>query len=114
MAPPDDKYYCEPSPDYLKFVDLGGGGLTPVGYGFRSIEYVVRNICRAIDASDGLSEADALAKRRELIKRYDEEGIMATPRTAATTNWSWRPAGFRSKTAAARWRSPTAPMRAFP
>ena len=82
MAPPDDKYYCEPSPDYLKFVDLGGGGLTPVGYGFRSIEYIVRNICRAIDASDGLSEADALAKRRELIKQYDEEGIMATPKNS--------------------------------
>ena len=83
MLPPDDKYYCEPSPDYLKFVDLGGGGLTPVGYGFRSIEFIVRNICRAIDASDGLSESAALAKRRELLKQYDEEGIMATPKNSS-------------------------------
>lgn len=79
MAPPDDKYYCEPSPDYLKFVDLGGGGLTPVGYGFRSIEYIARSICRARDASAGLSESDALASRRKLLKQYDDEGIMATP-----------------------------------
>jgi D-galacturonate reductase len=79
MAPPDDKYYCEPSPDYLKLVDLGGGGLTPVGYGFRSIEYIVRNICRAVDASAGLSESAAVAKRRELLKLYDADGIMATP-----------------------------------
>ena len=83
MAPPDDKFYCEPSPDYLKFVDLGGGVLTPVGYGFRSIEYIVRNICRAIDASDGLLESSALAKRRGLIKQYDEEGIMATPKNSS-------------------------------
>ena len=83
MDPPDDKFYCEPSPDYLKFVDLGGGGLTPVGYGFRSIEYIVRNICRAIDASDGLSEPDALARRRELITQYDEDGVMATPKNSS-------------------------------
>jgi predicted dehydrogenase len=83
IDPPDDKYYCEPSPDYLKFVDLGGGGLTPVGYGFRSIEYLVRNICRAIDASEGLSESAALAKRRDLLKEYDVAGIMATPRNSS-------------------------------
>jgi len=82
MAPPDDKYYCQPSPDYLKFVDLGGGGLTPVGYGFRSIEYIVRNIRKAIDASEGLSEEDALSRRRELIEQFDAEGVMATPRNS--------------------------------
>ena len=83
MPPPDDKYYCEPSPDYLKFVDFGGGGgLTPVGYGFRSIEYIVRNICRARDACNGLGESDALRRRRELLKQYDDEGIMATPKNS--------------------------------
>ncbi len=82
-APPDDKFYCEPSPDYFKFVDLGGGGLTPVGYGFRSVEYIVRNIGRAIDASDGLSAAAALAKRQAFLKQYDAEGIMATPKNSS-------------------------------
>lgn len=75
----DGKFYHEPSPDYFKYIDLGGGGLTCVGYGYRSIEYIVRNILQAIEASEGLGEGDALAARQELIRRFDEEGIMATP-----------------------------------
>ena len=88
MAPPDDKYYCEPSPDYLKFVDLGGGGLTPVGYGFRSIEYIVRNICRAIDASDGLSEPQwRWRSGGGFSSSTTKRASWRRPRTAATTNW---------------------------
>jgi D-galacturonate reductase len=74
-----DTYYCEPSPDYFKYVDLGGEGLTPVGYGYRSIEYILKNICMCIDASYGVDENQALARRQKLIKQFDEEGIMATP-----------------------------------
>ncbi|MEJ7606891.1 MAG: Gfo/Idh/MocA family oxidoreductase, partial [Bryobacteraceae bacterium] len=33
--------YAEPSPDYFQYVDLGGQGLTPVGYGYRSLEFIV-------------------------------------------------------------------------
>ena len=87
MAPPDDKYYCEPSPDYLKFVDLGGGGLTPVGYGFRSIEYIVRNICRAIDASDGLSSPRRWRSGGGFSNSTTKRASWRRPRTAATTNW---------------------------
>ena len=78
-AEPGDTYYAEPSPDYFKYVDLGGEGLTPVGYGYRSIEYIVKNICKCIDASAGVGEKQALAHRQELIKQFDDEGIMATP-----------------------------------
>ena len=77
------KYYHEPSPDYFKYVDLGGGGLTPVGYGFRSIEYIVRNICRCIEACMGLRRAEALAQARKLIRQFDDEGVMATPANSA-------------------------------
>ena len=76
---PGETYYAEPSPDYFKYVDLGGDGLTPVGYGYRSIEYIVKNICKCIDTSDGLNEKQGLAERQKLIKQFDEEGIMATP-----------------------------------
>ena len=76
MPAPDDKYYAELSPDYMKFIDLGGSGLTPVGYGFRSIDYIVRNIAKAIAAPD-------LAARRQLIKQFDDEGIMATPKNSS-------------------------------
>ena len=68
-----DTYYAEPSPDYFKYVDLGGGGLTPVGYGYRSIEYIVKCACQCIDIGSELS------KRQKLLKQFDEEGIMATP-----------------------------------
>jgi len=75
---PGDTYYAEPSPDYFKYVDLGGG-LTPVGYGYRSIEYIVKSICKGIEISSGLDEKQALTERQKLIKQYDEEGVMATP-----------------------------------
>jgi len=70
---PGDTYYCEPSPDYFKYVDLGGGGLTPVGYGYRSIEYIIQSACKCIEFKDDL------LKRQKLLKQFDEEGIMATP-----------------------------------
>jgi predicted dehydrogenase len=63
--------YAEPSPDYFQYVDLGGPGLTPVGYGYRSVEYIVSNCARAGD--------QPLAKRREIIRELDAAGIMATP-----------------------------------
>ena len=76
---PGDTYYSEPSPDYFKYVDLGGRGLTPVGYGYRSIEYIVKNICKGIEVSGGLDEKQGLAERQKLIKQFDKEGVMATP-----------------------------------
>lgn len=66
-----NKYYSEPSPDYLKYVDLGGQGLTPVGYGYRSIEFIVENICKCL----GLD----LKQRQKLLKEFDKQGVMATP-----------------------------------
>lgn len=70
---PGDTYYNEPSPDYFKYVNLGGEGLGCVGYGYRSIEFIVSRCCEAVDAGDDLSA------RQKLIKQFDDEGIMATP-----------------------------------
>jgi len=80
---PGDTFYSEPSPDYFKYIDLGGGGLTPVGYGFRSIEYIVKRICQCIDETASLDDAEALATAQRLISRFDEEGIMATPKNSS-------------------------------
>lgn len=63
--------YSEPSPDYFQYVDRGGPGLEPVGYGYRSVEYAVT---RALEIKDL-----PLDKRRELLKAWDEAGILATP-----------------------------------
>jgi hypothetical protein len=62
--------YAEPSPDYFQYVDLGDGGLTPVGYGYRSVEYIVSSILRLESAGD-----DA---RGELLDEFDRVGILAT------------------------------------
>ncbi|MCS7026973.1 MAG: Gfo/Idh/MocA family oxidoreductase [Bryobacteraceae bacterium] len=65
--------FAEPSPDYFTYVDLGGPGLTPVGYGYRSIEYIIRQCIRVE------TEASTLEGRQKLLKEIDEQGIMATP-----------------------------------
>jgi D-galacturonate reductase len=66
---PGATIYAEPSPDYFQYVDLGGGGLTPVGYGYRSIDYLFRCCLRVEGAPD----------RQHAIQEIDREGIAATP-----------------------------------
>jgi len=63
--------YAEPSPDYFQYVDLGGKGLTPVGYGYRSVAYIVEK-CLELEACDP-------AGRAEMLRQIDAAGIMATP-----------------------------------
>ena len=65
-----DGSYAEPSPDYFQYVDLGGPGLTPVGYGYRSIEALVAAARSVEDGSATLDEIDAA-------------GIIATPANSA-------------------------------
>ena len=69
---PGDTVYAEPNPDYFRMLDVGGEGLAPSGYGHRSVEYIVRACCQAAALTD-------LRERQKLVKRYDAEGIMATP-----------------------------------
>jgi D-galacturonate reductase len=66
-----DGVYAEPSPDYFQYVDLGGKGLTPVGYGYRSVEYIVKK-CIEVESAD-------TAARPAMLREIDEAGIMATP-----------------------------------
>ena len=65
-AIPNPITYSEPSPDYFQYVDLGGPGLTPVGYGYRSIEAL---ISAAVSVEEGTQTLDAI----------DRAGIIATP-----------------------------------
>ncbi len=69
---PGATIYAEPSPDYFQYVDLGGPGLAPVGYGYRSIEYIVKACIRV--------ESESNPERRQaLLVEYDRAGVMATP-----------------------------------
>src|SRR5690242_859325 len=62
---PGSTMYAEPSPDYFQYVDLGGPGLVPVGYGYRSVEYIVES-CIQVNAG------------RLMLHQIDAAGIMAT------------------------------------
>jgi predicted dehydrogenase len=70
---PGATIYAEPSPDYFQYLDLGGKGLAPVGYGFRSVEHIIQNCIRVE------TEASDLAGRQSILKEIDAKGIMATP-----------------------------------
>ncbi len=65
--------YAEPNPDYFQYLDLGGPGLTPTGYGFRSVEYILQR-CIQVE-----SETRGLAARQRLLREFDSAGLMATP-----------------------------------
>ncbi|MGA2271484.1 MAG: Gfo/Idh/MocA family oxidoreductase [Bryobacteraceae bacterium] len=70
---PGATIYAEPSPDYFQYVDLGGKGLTPVGYGYRSVEYIIQ-ACIRVE-----SETGGLAGRQAMLREIDATGIIATP-----------------------------------
>jgi D-galacturonate reductase len=58
--------FAEPSPDYFQYVETGGEGLTPVGYGYRSIEAIVEAMI-------------AVESGRSSLEQIDKAGIIATP-----------------------------------
>jgi predicted dehydrogenase len=64
--------YAEPSPDYFQYVDLGGPGLVPTGYGYRSIEHIVKAAIR-------VNGGDAVG----VLEEIDAAGIVATPANSA-------------------------------
>jgi len=66
------KLYAEPNPDYFQLVDLGSGGLTPVGYGHLSAEYIIKACCKAA----GMKH---LTELQTYLRNLDDQGIMATP-----------------------------------
>lgn len=72
---PGTTIYAEPNPDYFQYVDLGGIGLTPIGYGYRSVEHLVQNCIR-------VASEPGLAGRRRLLDEIDATGIMATPKNS--------------------------------
>ena len=74
---PGSTVYAEPSPDYLQYLDLGGPGMVPVGYGYRSVEHIVSNCIRV--ENETAAAPNALAARQRLLKEIDAAGIMATP-----------------------------------
>ncbi len=66
---PGSTVFAEPSTEYFQYVDVGGPGLLPVGYGFRSIDHLIRAVARVEDSGD----------RLKTLREIDEAGVLATP-----------------------------------
>ena len=78
-----DKLYNETNPDYLQMVPTGGKGMRPVGYGYRSVEFIVNAMAQVNRETPGLSGSEQLKKSQALLTQFDEEGILATPKNSA-------------------------------
>lgn len=76
---PGECFYDETNPDYFQYLYKGGEGLVPAGYGYRSIEYIISQAARINSDTQGLGQEEAIEKRRDILQKLDEEGIMATP-----------------------------------
>jgi len=63
--------YAEPSTDYFQYLDLGGPGLQPTGYGYRSVAFIVE---RALELQ-GLD----LVARQARLSEWEAVGQMAMP-----------------------------------
>ena len=64
--------YAEPSPDYFQYVEYGGPGLMPVGYGYRSVERLVETWLQVADLP-------SLNTRQQQLEQVDSQGLIATP-----------------------------------
>ncbi len=67
------------SPDFYQLVPWEGTGAKPVGYGYLSVEASVKSMHRIEEETRGVSEGEALERRRALLREIDEKGIIATP-----------------------------------
>jgi hypothetical protein len=73
---PGGSHYNYVSPDFFRLVPWAGDGLKPVGYGFDSIDAIVRSAIR-------VEGAGGLAARQTAAAAIDAAGIIATPANSA-------------------------------
>ncbi len=77
-------YFNFVSPDFFRLVPWEGPGCKPAGYGFESVAATLRTIHRIEQEVAGMTETEALQRRRELIAEVDKRGIIATPANSST------------------------------
>jgi predicted dehydrogenase len=71
------------NPDFFRLVPWEQPGLRPIGYGYESVAANIETMLRIEQAAAGLAPEAALARRRELARAVDEQGILATPANSA-------------------------------
>lgn len=67
------------NPDFYQLSPWEGEGYKPMGYGYDSVAANLGAIGRIRTETEGLSEKEALAKRREIIAEIDAKRLIATP-----------------------------------
>jgi hypothetical protein len=70
---PGATIYSEPSTEYFQYVDLGGPGLKPIGYGYRSVEALLDAVRRVESSTD----------KAHTLNEIDQTGVIATPANSA-------------------------------
>jgi len=76
---PGGSQYNYVSPDFYRLIPWEGPGYNPIGYGYESVAGITETIHRVESAAAGLAPEAALAKRREVIRQVDAQGLIATP-----------------------------------
>jgi len=76
---PGGTLYNFASPDYFKLVPWEGEGLKPVGYGYDSVEAIIKSAHFVNNETAQMSKQDALKRKREILRSIDKKGIIATP-----------------------------------
>jgi hypothetical protein len=76
---PGGSKYNYVSPDFFRLVPWEGAGYNPVGYGYDSVAGITHAIHRLENAAAGMEPEAALARRREMIRETDAQGLIATP-----------------------------------
>lgn len=80
---PGATVYHEPSTEYFQYLDIGRPTLLPVGYGYRSVAYLLE-ACREVEAlADPADRASSLSARIAMLNEIDAKGILATPANSA-------------------------------
>jgi predicted dehydrogenase len=67
------------SPDFYRLVPWEGAGYKPVGYGFESVAATITAAQAMENEVASMKDAEALARRREIMAEIDRKGIIATP-----------------------------------
>jgi len=80
---PGGSKYNYVSPDFFRLVPWEGPGYKPIGYGYESVAGITMAIHRLECAAAGLGQEAAIAKRREILREVDAQGLLATPANSA-------------------------------
>lgn len=74
------------SPDFFRLVPWEGDGLRPLGYGYDSVEAIVRTVWRLEEETGGLPPSAGLEARRRRCAEVDESGFIATPANSSVND----------------------------